>query len=85
MMNKYSDDLWNLVYVHKGCNSSKSNITPNNESIQRLKIRNLKLQKELHIVWKENFGTKNKSVLEELDFAIKNNYVDKFYLGCRGC
>lgn len=76
----YSDDLWNLVYVHKGCNSKKSNITPSEDAIEELKKRNLRLQKELH---KE--GNKSTSLLEEFDYAIANDFVDKFYLGCRGC
>lgn len=76
----YSDDLWNLVYVHKGCNSKKSNITPSDDAIEELKKRNLRLQKELH---KEEI--KSTSLLEEFDYAIANDFVDKFYLGCRGC
>lgn len=77
----YSDDLWNLVYVHKGCNSKKSNITPSDEAIEELKKRNLRLQKELHK--EENLHSL--SLLEEFDYAIANDFVDKFYLGCRGC
>ena len=81
----YSDDLWNLVYVHKGCNSSKSNATPTINEINKLKERNLKLQSELHEVWQNAFGTKNVKILQEFDYAIEHDYVDKFYLGCRGC
>ncbi len=77
----YSDDLWNLVYVHKGCNSRKSNITPSDVAIEALKKRNLRLQKELHKIEIK----RNKSLLEEFDYAIANDFVDKFYLGCRGC
>ena len=81
----YSDDLWNLVYVHKECNSSKSNTTPTIDEINKLKERNLKLQAELHDVWNDVFGTKNVKILQEFDYAIEHDYVDKFYLGCRGC
>ena len=81
----YSDDLWNLVYVHKECNSSKSNITPTIDEINKIKERNLKLQAELHDVWNDVFGTKNVKILQEFDYAIEHDYVDKFYLGCRGC
>ena len=81
----YSDDLWNLVYVHKGCNSSKSNATPTIDEINKLKERNLKLQSELHEVWQDAFGNKNAKILQEFDYAIEHDYVDKFYLGCRGC
>lgn len=81
----YSDDLWNLVYVHKECNSSKSNATPTDDDIKKLKERNLKLQSELHEIWEEKFGTKDVKILQEFDYAIQHDYVDKFYLGCRGC
>ena len=77
----YSDDLWNLVYVHKECNSSKSNITPSDEAIRKLKERNIRLQEELH-KYTEN---KKISILQEFDYAIEHDYVDKFYLGCKGC
>lgn len=76
----YSDDLWNLVYVHKGCNSGKSNITPSQELIDKLKERNLLLQSKLHEKYDNNF-----KILQEFDYAIKNDFVDKFYLGCKGC
>ena len=39
----YSDDLWNLVYVCKHCNSIKSNVIPSKHEIDRLKERNCKL------------------------------------------
>lgn len=81
----YSDDLWNLVYVHKECNSSKSNTTPTVDEINKLKERNIKLQAELHEIWNDVFGNKNVKILQEFDYAIENDYVDKFYLGCRGC
>ena len=77
----YSDDLWNLVYVHKSCNSSKSNTTPREESIKKLKDRNIKLREELH----KNLGDKKVSILQEFDYAIDHDYVDKFYKGCCGC
>lgn len=77
----YSDDLWNIVYVHKGCNSSKSNITPSQEVINNLKERNNKLKELLHI----KYGDRNLKLLQEFDYAIEHDYVDKFYLGCKGC
>ena len=77
----YSDDLWNIVYVHKGCNSSKSNITPSLENINNLKERNNKLKELLH----NKYGDKNIKLLQEFDYAIENDFVDKFYLGCKGC
>ena len=77
----YSDDLWNIVYVHKGCNSSKSNITPSQEVINNLKERNNKLKELLHIKYRD----RNLKLLQEFDYAIEHDYVDKFYLGCKGC
>ncbi|WP_082063253.1 HNH endonuclease domain-containing protein [Paenibacillus sp. IHBB 10380] len=36
----YSDYLWNLVYSHQTCNSSKSNVIPSETTIQRLEEKN---------------------------------------------
>lgn len=80
----YSDDLWNLVYVHKSCNSLKSNVTPSEEQIEKLKERNKRLQ----IIINEkcrNEGLKKGTLLQSFDYAIENDYVEKFYLGCKGC
>lgn len=73
----YSDDLWNLVYVHRSCNSSKSNVIPQSEEIEKLKDRNEKLAKLL--------GEKNKKgkVVDELNLAIEKDYVNKFWIGCK--
>lgn len=73
----YSDDLWNLVYVHKSCNSSKSNAIPNRKTIERLKTRNRDLLAKL----KER-NIKGKYV-DELELAIKRDYVNKFWIGCK--
>lgn len=74
----YSDDLWNLVYAHQSCNSSKSNVIPREDTIQRLKERNDKL---LEVLVEK--GIKDKHV-SELDLAIQNNYVRKFWISCQG-
>lgn len=73
----YSDDLWNLVYVHKSCNSSKSNVIPTKKDIERLKDRNNRLSKLL--------SEKNKSgkSIDELNLAIEKDYVNKFWIGCK--
>lgn len=73
----YSDDLWNLVYVHKSCNSSKSNTIPLEEDIRKLKNRNKRLIQKL----KEK-GIHSKT-LDELDLAIQKDYVNKFWIGCK--
>ncbi len=72
----YSDDLWNLVYTHKGCNSSKSNIIPNERFIKKLEERNKRL---LQILTNHR---RNKTV-EELQLAVDNNYVKKFWIACQ--
>ena len=74
----YSDDLWNLVYVLPEENSSKSNRTPNKELIEKLKRRNIKLLKSM-----KKKGINNK-LTEELELAIKNDFVDKFWIGTKG-
>ena len=74
----YSDDLWNLVYVFPKENSSKSNRLPNKELIEKLKRRNIKLLKSM-----KKKGIYNK-LTEELELAIKNDFVDKFWIGCKG-
>lgn len=79
----YSDDLWNLVYVHRSCNSSKSNVVPSEEGIAKLKERNKRL---LDDFIKEYVSEKKKALPKEigsLEIAIENDYVDKFYTGCK--
>ena len=76
----YSDDLWNLVYVHRSCNSSKSNVVPSEEGIAKLKERNKRL---LDDFIKEHISEKKALPKEigSLEIAIENDYVDKFYTG----
>jgi hypothetical protein len=74
----YSDDLWNLVYVEQGLNSSKSNTIPSEEMIEKLIDRNHRLMKKmLH----NGFTDKQK---EELDLSIRRDYVKQFWIGCKG-
>lgn len=68
----YSDDIWNLVLTSKSHNSSKNNSIPDEQTIKKLKERNLKL---LSIV-SGNFK-------DDLEISIKNNYVDRFYYECK--
>ncbi|KRE70882.1 HNH endonuclease [Paenibacillus sp. Soil750] len=74
----YSDDLWNLVYAHQSCNSSKSNVIPSEDMIKRLEDRNSELLNLL-----QTSGIKDKHV-SELAMAIENNYVKKFWIACQG-
>ncbi|SDD52458.1 HNH endonuclease [Paenibacillus sp. CF095] len=74
----YSDDLWNLVFAHQSCNSSKSNVIPHEEKIIRLEARNQVLLHRL----KES-SKLNKHV-SELELAIESNIVRKFWIACQG-
>ena len=74
----YSDDLWNLVYVDKSYNSSKSNRIPDEIQISKLELRNTKL---LELTQNNMFGDKH---IEELQLSINNGLVRKFWVGCRG-
>lgn len=73
----YSDDLWNLVYVHQSCNSSKSSSIPNESHIKKLENRNNRL---LNILKKKG---KEGKIINELDLAIQKDYVNKFWIGCK--
>lgn len=74
----YSDDLWNLVFAHQTCNSSKSNVIPSEEMIQQLENRNKRLWALM-----EQQGKIDKHVLE-LGMAIDHNLVRKFWVSCQG-
>lgn len=73
----YSDDIWNLVYVHRNCNSSKNNVIPSEELVNKLEGRNIKL---LTIALEKEKTGKN---VDELEIANKNDYVRKFWIGCK--
>ena len=74
----FSDDLWNLVYAHKSCNSSKSNKIVSESEINKLQSRNIKLLELL-----ENNGIKDKHY-SELKFSIENNLLKKFWISFKG-
>ena len=74
----FSDDIWNLVFVKQGYNSSKSNRIVDESEIIKLEKRNKKL---LQIMKEENMIDKNYS---ELDFSIKNNQLRKFWISFKG-
>jgi len=73
----YSDDLWNLVYVHKSCNSIKGNSIPDETMIQSLKERN-----DLMLDTFKKINRYDKPV-QELDLAIREDYVHKFWIGSK--
>ena len=74
----YSDDLWNLVYAHKECNSSKSNILPTEKTIKNLKRRNSLL---LHVLNKNELKDKH---FNELELSIEKDFPMKFWIGFKG-
>ncbi|MEH6942042.1 HNH endonuclease domain-containing protein, partial [Bacillus sp. JJ722] len=71
----FSDDLWNLVYCHKGENSEKSNRLPSEEDVERLEERN----KQLLLRMKSS--TKD---YDQLQIAIEKDYVKKFWISFKG-
>lgn len=73
----YDDNLWNLVFTHRSCNSSKSNTIPSEETIKRLEERNIKL---LNILKDKGIGDK---VVYDLENAIDGNLVRKFWVSCQ--
>ena len=71
----FSDDLWNLVYCHKGENSEKSNRLPSEEDIARLEQRN-----NLLLTCMSN----NSKDYDQLQIAIEKDYVRKFWISFKG-
>ena len=69
----YSDDIWNLVLTSKSHNSYKSNHIPSKEVIEQLNQRNKALIETID----------NSKYKKELNIAIMNNYVNKFYLSMK--
>ena len=74
----YSDDLWNLVYTHKKCNSSKNNRIVDEVQIEKLERRNRELVEIM-----KNIGISDKHT-EELQLSINKDYVRKFWIGFKG-
>lgn len=73
----YSDDIWNLVYVHKRCNSQKGIIIPGRSEIVRLKERNDRLLSYMKAI------NKLDKRYRELAMAKEHDYVEKFWVGCK--
>ena len=74
----FSDDIWNLVYVKKSYNSSKSNRIVEKSEIVRLEKRNKEL---LSIMESKNILDKN---YQELKLSIENNFLRKFWISFKG-
>lgn len=71
----FSDDLWNLVYCHKGENSEKSNRLPSEEDITRLEVRNKLLLDRMQ---------NNNKDYDQLQIAVEKDYVKKFWISFKG-
>ena len=69
----YSDDIWNLVFTSKSNNSKKSNGTPSDEDIHRLKDRNDHLLPLLD-------GKYQKEMQEGITYDL----VGRYYFGLTG-
>ena len=74
----FSDDLWNLVYVDRSYNSSKGNQIPNEDTINKLDNRNIKLMDKI-----KSKGMVGKNI-DELELSISEGLVKKFWIGCQG-
>jgi 5-methylcytosine-specific restriction endonuclease McrA len=73
----FSDNLWNLVYVDKSFNSSKGNIIPKEETIEKLENRNIHLLKSMEIEFP------NTKVTDELNLSIETDLIRKSWVGCK--
>ena len=73
----FSDNLWNLVYVDKSFNSSKGNIIPKEETIEKLENRNIHLLKSMEIEFP------NTKVTDELNLSIETDLIRKSWFGCK--
>ena len=74
----FSDDIWNLVYVKKSENSSKSNKIPSEKTILNLEKRNKILYQKMGKI-----GLIDKKFVE-LKQSIDKDYVKEFWYGCKG-
>ena len=66
----YSDNIWNLVFTSKSNNSRKSNSTPSQTDIDRLKVRNSLLCPLL-----------DGKFQEEMEESFASNMVHRYYFG----
>lgn len=74
----FSDDIWNLVFVKKGYNSSKSNRIVDESEIIKLEERNKILLQRM-----EENGMMDKNY-SELKFSIEKNLLRRFWISFKG-
>jgi hypothetical protein len=74
----FSDDIWNLVFVKQGYNSTKSNRIVDESEIIKLEERNKILLQRMK---EEGMMDKNYS---ELEHSIETNQLRKFWISFKG-
>ena len=72
----YSDDIWNLSFIHKTCNSHKSNTPPSQKAVKAQEERNNRLY---HLISLNHEELMNNKIFKELDFAINENLLRKMW------
>lgn len=72
----YSDDIWNLMLAHSGCNSRKSNKLVTEEEHLKLKQRNINLLNLMKLNGHNEY-IRNKDILE-LAYAVEHDLISKF-------
>lgn len=76
----YSDDIWNLVFVHHTCNSRKSNTIPTEVEIEMLKERNSRLLK----IMKKHPEFANTKLCFDLEDSLMHDLARRFWVQCLG-
>ena len=72
----FSDDIWNLSFVHQSCNSRKSNTPPSKKAIKAQEQRNLHLQQ---LITRNHSHDMSKKIFKELSIAIEDKVLDKMW------
>lgn len=74
----FSDDIWNLVFVKRSYNSSKSNRMVSELEIEKLEKRNKLLLERMSL---NGINDKN---FHDLKFSIENDLLRKFWISFKG-
>ena len=72
----YSDDIWNLSFVHKSCNSQKQNTPPTRKDIIAQERRNKNLHELITTEYRSKMSNK---IFKELDFSLQDNTLNKMW------
>jgi CRISPR/Cas system Type II protein with McrA/HNH and RuvC-like nuclease domain len=68
----YSDEIWNMVLVSTKKTQSRNQKAPTKTEIEKLKRRN--------VVLCEKLQSTNRKEKRDMEFAIENKLVDKFFV-----